>query len=154
MEACFETRDRQPSCAVSKATTPGSVVVTEGVRVSVKSMYLDHQSAPQAGRYVFAYTIRIANEGPETVQLKTRHWIITDATGEVREVKGEGVVGEQPTLEPGQAFEYTSGCILKTQWGTMHGTYQMVRDGASSFEAEIAPFLLAAPSLTATRTMN
>lgn len=117
-------------------------------------MYLDHQSAPQAGRYVFAYTIRIANEGRETVQLKTRHWIITDATGEVREVKGEGVVGEQPTLEPGQAFEYTSGCILKTQWGTMHGTYQMVRDGASSFEAEIAPFLLAAPSLTATRTMN
>ena len=124
------------------------------IKVAAQAFYLEEQSDPGHDRYVFAYTIRIANEGPETVQLEARHWVITAATGAGREVKGEGVVGEQPTLEPGQAFEYTSGCILKTQWGTMHGTYQMVRDGASSFEAEIAPFLLAAPSLTATRTMN
>lgn len=139
---------------MTKATTAGSVAITHGVRVTVKSMYLDHQSAPSAGRFVFAYTVRIANESQGTVQLKTRHWIITDATGEVREVRGEGVVGEQPTLPPGEHFEYTSGCILKTQWGTMHGTYQMHREGGGQFDAEIAPFLLAHPSVGATQLMN
>jgi ApaG protein len=134
--------------------TPGSTCVTDGVRVTVRSQYLEHQSAPSAGRFVFAYTIRIANEGERTVQLKTRHWIITEANGEVREVRGEGVVGEQPVLQPGQHFEYTSGCVLKSQWGTMHGSYQMTRDGAAAFDAEIAPFLLAAPSVTAARTLN
>lgn len=134
--------------------TAGSMAVTKGVRVSVKSMYLDHQSAPSAGRFVFAYTIRIDNEGDGTVQLKTRHWIITDATGEVREVRGEGVVGEQPTLSPGDFFEYTSGCILKTLWGTMQGSYQMHVEGGGQFDAEIAPFLLAHPSVGATQLQN
>lgn len=139
---------------MSKATTAGSVARTNGVRVTVESTYLDHQSSPSAGRFVFAYTIVITNEGDRTVQLKTRHWIITDATGEVREVRGEGVIGEQPTLSPGESFKYTSGCILKTQWGTMHGTYQMQREGGTMFDAEIAPFLLAHPMVGATQTLN
>lgn len=148
--------------AVSKATTAGSIARTHGVRVTVESTYLDHQSSPSAGRFVFAYTIVITNDGDRTVQLKTRHWIITDATGEVREVRGEGVIGEQPTLQPGESFKYTSGCILKTQWGTMHGTYQMLREGAKDggpdggtmFDAEIAPFLLAHPMVGASSTLN
>jgi ApaG protein len=90
--------------------------------------------------------VTIANEGREIVKLKTRHWIITDALGHTEEVKGEGVVGEQPELEPNQAFQYTSGCILKTPWGTMNGTYQMYRKDGSYFDAEIAPFLLATPT--------
>jgi ApaG protein len=139
---------------VSKATTAGSVALTQGVRVTVESTYLEHQSSPSSGRFVFAYTIVITNEGERTVQLKTRHWIITDATGEVREVRGEGVIGEQPRLERGQSFKYTSGCILKTQWGTMHGTYQMERDGGVTFDAEIAPFLLAHPSVGAMSVLN
>jgi ApaG protein len=116
------------------------------VWVAVKTAYLEHQSAPQAGRFVFAYTIRITNVGTRTVQLRTRHWIITEASGEVREVRGEGVVGEQPTLSPGEAFEYTSGCVLQTGRGTMRGEYQMVRDDGSEFDAEIAPFALELPA--------
>jgi ApaG protein len=131
-----------------------SSAVTEGVRISVKSQYLEHQSVPSAGRFVFAYTVRIANEGKATVQLRTRHWIISDANGEVREVKGEGVVGEQPVLAPGQAFEYTSGCILKTPWGTMHGSYRVMREGGNPFDAEIAPFLLASTSVPSTQQAN
>ena len=102
---------------------------------------------PAQGRYVFAYTVRISNEGRDTVQLRTRHWIITDGTGRVQEVRGEGVVGEQPVLRPNQSFEYTSGSILKTPWGTMHGSYQMYREDGSMFDAEIAPFLLSTPSV-------
>jgi ApaG protein len=124
-----------------------SVAVTNGVRVIVRSKYLPEQSMPAQGRYVFAYTVRISNEGRETVQLRTRHWIITDGTGRVQEVRGEGVVGEQPTLRPNQSFEYTSGSILKTPWGTMHGSYQMYREDGSMFDAEIAPFLLNTPSV-------
>jgi ApaG protein len=99
----------------------GSVMTTEGVRVAVRTAYLEHQSAPQAARFVFAYTIRISNAGPRTVQLRSRHWIITESSGEIREVRGEGVVGEQPTLGPGESFEYTSGCVLKSQWGRCTG---------------------------------
>jgi ApaG protein len=123
-----------------------SVALTKGIRVSVETMYLPEQSDPPSNRYVFAYIVTIANEGQETVKLKTRHWIITDASGHIEEVKGEGVVGEQPELEPNQAFQYTSGCILKTPWGTMNGTYQMYRKDGSYFDAEIAPFLLATPT--------
>ncbi len=127
--------------------SPGtSLAVTDGVRVAVEARYLEDQSLPLARRYVFAYTIRISNEGPRTVKLISRHWIITDADGEVQEVKGDGVVGVQPTLAPGKSFEYTSGCVLETPHGTMHGTYQMVTDGGDRFEAEIAPFLLALPN--------
>lgn len=109
---------------------------------------------PSAGRFVFAYTVTISNQSADVVQLRTRHWIITDATGRVEEVKGEGVVGEKPTLAPNQSFRYTSGCVLKTAWGTMNGTYQMYREDGSMFDAEIAPFLLAAPQVTSMAAPN
>ena len=94
---------------------------------------------------MFAYTVRIDNEGAETAQLRSRHWIITDGDGRVEEVRGPGVVGQQPLLKPGEHFEYTSGCVLQTPRGQMHGTYQMVRDGGATFDATIAPFDLALP---------
>ena len=122
-----------------------SQAVTQGIRVSVRSSYIPEQSVPREHRYVFAYSIRIANEGPSTAQLISRHWIITHGTGHVEEVKGPGVVGAQPRLEPGQAFEYTSGCVLSTPHGTMHGTYEMKRDDGSTFNATIAPFSLSTP---------
>lgn len=127
-----------PATAVSTATT-------QGIEVTVRSRYLPEQSAPDHNRFVFAYTITIANHGDEAAQLRTRHWIITDGRGGIEEVRGDGVVGEQPRLEPGEQFEYTSGCVLKTPIGTMHGTYQMVRDDGDGFDAEIAAFSLVAP---------
>jgi ApaG protein len=126
-------------------TTETSTATTEGIRISVKSQYLADQSVPQTKRYVFAYTVTIANEGAEPAQLRTRHWIITDGTGKVEEVKGPGVVGQTPYLRPGEQFEYTSGCILQTARGQMHGSYQMVRPDGRMFDAVIAPFLLALP---------
>jgi ApaG protein len=98
-----------------------------------------------ARRYVFAYTVVIANEGSEPAQLRTRHWIITDGGGKVDEVRGPGVVGQQPNLRPGENFEYTSGCVLETPRGEMRGTYQMYRPDGRMFDALIAPFLLALP---------
>lgn len=126
-------------------TTEHSSATTEGIRVNVKSQYLADQSVPQSKRYVFAYTVTIANEGAEPAQLRTRHWIITDGNGKVEEVKGPGVVGQTPYLRPGEQFEYTSGCILQTPRGQMHGSYQMVRPDGRGFDAVIAPFLLALP---------
>jgi ApaG protein len=131
-----------------------STATTRGVRVEVESQYLADESSPAAKQFVFSYTVTIANEGSEVVQLRSRHWIITDGNGQVEEVKGPGVVGAQPVLRPGQAFKYTSGCVLKTPRGTMHGTYQMFRDDGTHFDAEIAPFLLVAPTATPTRWMN
>jgi ApaG protein len=122
-----------------------STAVTEGVRVTVRSSYVADQSLPSARRYVFAYTVRIANEGNEPAQLRTRHWIITDGAGKVEEVRGPGVVGHQPHLGPGEHFEYTSGCVLQTPRGEMRGTYQMHRADGRVFDATIAPFLLALP---------
>lgn len=122
-----------------------STAVTNGVRVVVKSEYLPQHSQPRANRYVFSYTIRISNESSETVQLKNRHWHIMHGDGKVEEVKGPGVVGEQPTLRAGQSFQYTSGCVLTTPHGTMHGSYEMARDDGSTFDAKIAPFSLAMP---------
>jgi len=119
--------------------------VTDGIRVRVQSHYLPEQSSPKDDRFVFAYTITISNEGSITAQLRTRHWIITDGRGSIEEVKGDGVVGEQPRLSPGQSFQYTSGCVLTTPIGTMHGTYRFFRDDGSSFDAAIAPFSLASP---------
>ncbi len=119
--------------------------VTEGIRVRVQSQYLADQSNPASDRYVFAYTITISNEGQRTAQLRTRHWIITDARGAIEEVRGDGVVGEQPRLSPGQSFQYTSGCVLTTPVGTMHGTYRMWCDDGSYFDAVIAAFSLASP---------
>jgi ApaG protein len=122
-----------------------SVAVTEGIRISVRSAYIAEQSVPLAHRFVFAYTVRIENEGTAPAQLRTRHWIITDATGKVDEVRGPGVVGQQPNLRPGEHFEYTSGCVLQTSRGEMRGTYQMHRADGGSFDAVIAPFVLALP---------
>lgn len=120
-----------------------SEAVTEGIRVEVESRYSKEHS--DGANWFFLYTIRISNEGTETVQLLSRHWIIRDATGKIEEVRGPGVVGEQPVLEPGEAFEYTSGCPLTTPFGSMEGTYQMVTAGGVRFDAEIAEFVLRQP---------
>jgi len=123
-----------------------SEAVTQGVRVTVRGDFRPDRSAPAQGRFLFAYTVRIANEGTEAAKLLSRHWIITDAAGEREEVVGDGVVGQQPHLAPGGAFEYTSFCVLRTPLGQMRGTYTMIRDDGRRFEAEIAPFALAVPS--------
>jgi len=121
--------------------------ITEGVEVSVESFYLSDHSAPEDDRYVYAYRIRLQNRSPRTVQLLRRHWIITDSNGEVNEVKGEGVVGEQPVLEPGGEYEYTSGSHLKSPIGTMHGTYQMVTKSGELFDVTIPCFSLEVPGV-------
>ena len=131
-----------------------SSAVSEGIRVEVAVTHLADESDPQESRFVFAYTVVITNEGDTPAQLRTRHWIITDARGNVEEVRGPGVVGTQPRLQPGQAFRYTSGCVLKTPQGTMHGTYQMYRDDGSSFDAEIAPFALRIPGAPTDHYLN
>jgi ApaG protein len=125
--------------------TQTSSAVTEGIKVSVQSQYVPDQSAPRQKRYVFAYTIRIENQGSAPAQLRSRHWIITDGNGKIEEVRGPGVVGQQPLLGPGEHFEYTSGCVLETPRGQMTGTYQMFRPDGAMFEATIAPFDLALP---------
>ena len=114
-------------------------------QVEVHPQYMPEQSEPDSGRYVFAYTITIRNTGSVTAQLISRHWIITDAEGKVQEVQGAGVVGEQPVLQPGQQFEYTSGCTIDTPVGTMKGSYQMVAGDGARFDAPIAEFTLAMP---------
>jgi ApaG protein len=124
---------------------PTSEAITRGVEVRVESRYVPEQSNPDRGGWLFAYTVRIANKGGQTVQLISRHWIITDANGEIEEVRGPGVIGAQPVLKPGESFEYTSACPLGTAFGTMHGTYQMVTDGGEQFDAEIAAFSLSTP---------
>jgi ApaG protein len=130
---------------MTQRAAENSTALTEGIRVSVRSQYVADQSVPLAQRYVFAYTVRIANEGIEPAQLRTRHWVITDAGGKMEEVRGPGVVGQTPYLRPGEHFEYTSGCVLQTSRGQMHGSYQMYRPDGRMFEAEIAPFMLALP---------
>ncbi|MBM4356849.1 MAG: Co2+/Mg2+ efflux protein ApaG [Deltaproteobacteria bacterium] len=122
-----------------------SEACTRGVLVKVESRYLPERSAPARGGWFFAYTVTITNQGQESVQLISRHWVITDAHGRTEQVRGPGVVGEQPRLEPGESFEYTSGCPLRTSFGTMRGTYQMVTTDGDAFDAEIAPFSLATP---------
>ena len=115
------------------------------ISVNVNTAYLAEQSDPSADRYVFAYTITIANSGTVAAQLISRHWIITDAENVTQEVKGLGVVGEQPLLRPGESFEYTSGTAMATPVGTMRGTYQMVAEDGNKFEAEIPQFTLSMP---------
>jgi ApaG protein len=122
-----------------------SVATTRGIVVEVESSYVADRSDPLRSRWFFAYRIRISNQGDEVVQLISRHWIITDAHGRVEEVKGPGVVGQQPVLEPGEAFEYTSFCPLSTPFGTMHGSYSMTTPDGESFDAEIAQFALSEP---------
>ncbi|MCA9603216.1 MAG: Co2+/Mg2+ efflux protein ApaG, partial [Myxococcales bacterium] len=120
------------------APKPTSEATTRGVRVSVESQYLAEQSAPSQNRYVFAYTIQIANESSRAVQLRSRHWVITHGDGHVEEVRGPGVVGAQPHLSPGEAFKYTSGAVLRTPRGTMHGEYNMVDSDGEPFDVDIA----------------
>ena len=115
------------------------------IRVDVETSYVEMQSDPDENRFVFAYTITIRNEGELPARLLTRHWIITDANGKVQEVRGSGVVGEQPHLQPGQGFRYSSGAILETPVGAMEGSYQMLADDGEKFTAPIAPFTLAIP---------
>jgi ApaG protein len=119
-----------------------SEAVTDNVRVEAESHYVPQQSVPFQGQWLFHYTIRITNEGDRTIQLLSRHWIITDCAGHTEEVRGSGVVGEQPVLAPGESFHYTSRCILKTSKGMMRGTYQMVTEDGTHFDVEIAPFTL------------
>ena len=118
---------------------------THAIDVAVHSRFLPEQSLPEDRRFVFAYTIRISNTGSVPARLISRHWVITDDNGKVVEVQGEGVVGEQPWLRPGEEFEYTSGAVLETGSGTMHGSYQMLADDGTRFEADIAPFTLSIP---------
>jgi ApaG protein len=122
-----------------------SEALTRGIRVKVQSEYSPDQSAPSKNQWFFLYTVTISNESAATVQLLTRHWVITDGTGHIEEVRGPGVVGKQPTLKPGDSFEYTSGCPLTTPFGLMEGTYQMVTEDGDRFDARIAPFTLSEP---------
>lgn len=126
--------------------------VTHDIRVRVTPQYLEEESSPEEGRYVWAYTIDILNEGSETVQLRTRHWRITDATGRTEEVRGPGVVGQTPVLEPGTSFRYTSGCPLTTPSGIMVGTYQMTTESGERIEVAIPAFSLDSPH--AKRSLN
>ena len=117
------------------------------IRVDVETSYLDEQSDPREARYVFSYTITIRNEGQVPARLLTRHWVITDANGKVEEVHGDGVVGEQPYLKPGQGFRYSSGAVIETPVGSMQGSYQMLGDDGAQFDAPIEPFRLAMPGI-------
>lgn len=124
-----------------------SETVTFGVRIVVQPGFLADQSDPADGRWLFAYHVTIRNEGRQKVKLLSRHWIITDGDGHVEQVRGPGVIGRFPELEPGESFAYTSYCPLPTPVGTMHGSFQMVRDDGSRFDAAIDPFRLAVPDL-------
>ena len=119
--------------------------MSQQINVDVDTLYIESESSPVNSQYVFAYTITITNTGTEAAKLVTRHWVITDANGHVEEVRGDGVVGEQPHLKPGEGFQYTSGAVLKTPIGTMSGSYQMVTDGGNNFDAEIPEFILSSP---------
>jgi ApaG protein len=133
-----ETKDPSLHASTSEA-------LTNNVRVEVESQYAAEHSQPFQHHWFFYYTVRITNEGSDTVRLVSRHWIITDAAGHTEEVKGPGVVGEQPNLGPGESFQYTSGCPLKTSAGVMHGTYQMITKDGEHFDVDIAPFALHEP---------
>jgi len=122
-----------------------SEATTKSIRVRVQAQYDPSRSSPQQSQWFFLYTVKITNEGRDTVQLISRHWIITDGMEHVEEVRGPGVVGNQPVLKPGQSFEYTSGCPLTTPFGSMHGTYQMINNSDEKFDIEIAPFTLTEP---------
>ena len=125
--------------------TPEAPTTPYCIEVSAKAEYVASQSRPEDEHYVFAYHITIRNTGSAPAQLISRHWVITDGNGDVREVRGEGVVGEQPVVSPGEGYEYTSGAVLETSVGTMQGSYQMLAEDGEHFDAIIAPFRLAVP---------
>lgn len=120
---------------------------SQHIQINVETNYIEAQSDPLHERYVFSYTITISNMGDIPARLLSRHWIITDANGQTQEVRGEGVVGEQPYLKPNEGFQYTSGTVLETPVGSMRGTYQMVDDNGASFDAEIPMFTLSVPRI-------
>lgn len=122
-------------------------VLPPAIQVDVKTTYIEDQSSPDQNRYVFAYTITIRNEGGSTAKLLTRHWVISDANGNVQEVHGEGVVGEQPYIQPGSSFKYTSGTVIETPVGSMHGSYQMLSAQGEPFDAPIPAFTLSRPNM-------
>ena len=124
-----------------------SSALTRGILVTVRTEYMPDRSSAATKQYAFAYTVNIANQGTETAQLKSRHWLISDSFGTVQEVRGEGVVGAQPVLRPGEEFEYTSWCVIATPSGSMRGTYQMITSDGDRFDAEIAQFALSRPQL-------
>ena len=123
-----------------------STTTTEGIQIRVKPAYWPERSAPENGQFAFMYTVEIANVGREVATLKARHWVITDANGRVEEVRGEGVVGKKPKLQPGEKFEYTSWAMLQTPFGTMRGAYFMERPSGDQFEAKIGEFALTQPN--------
>lgn len=125
-------------------TTLSSERVTSGIRVAVDPYFLPDHSTPEENKFVFGYRVRLFNEGDEPAQLTDRHWIIIDADGERRDVRGEGVIGQQPRIAPGESFEYASYCPLATEWGTMEGSFTMLRDNGESFEATVDRFYLVA----------
>jgi ApaG protein len=122
-----------------------SSTTTDGIQVKVNPEYWAERSTPEAAQFAFKYTVEISNVGSEPAQLKRRHWVITDAQGQVQEVRGDGVVGKTPRLEPGQSFEYTSWAVLKTPFGSMRGSYFLTRPNGQEFEAKIAEFALTQP---------
>ena len=138
-----DASDGQPGSARARL---GSETTTRGIRIQVRSEFVPEHSSPRDSTYLFQYHVRISNVGPETAQLISREWIITNADGDVERVHGPGVVGEQPVLHPGGSFEYTSSCPLKTAVGSMQGSYQMVTAGGDRFDAAISPFTLAVPN--------
>ena len=123
-----------------------SSTITEGIRVTVQPSFWPERSSPESGQFAFAYAVQIANVGDAPAQLRSRHWIITDANGQVEEVRGQGVVGETPSLAPGEQFEYRSWAMLKTPFGTMRGSYTFVRPDGSTFDARIGEFALTLPN--------
>ncbi|HPF57885.1 MAG TPA: Co2+/Mg2+ efflux protein ApaG [Candidatus Competibacteraceae bacterium] len=125
----------------------GKKITNYSIKVAAQAFYLEEQSDPAQDRYVFAYTVLIQNQGNVAARLISRYWIITDANSKVEEVRGEGVVGEQPYLRPGEGFQYTSGAILDTAVGSMKGSYQMLADDGVTFDAEIPPFVLSIPRI-------
>ena len=142
------TRGRRAADSVPDPAPQGvrtSDCTTRNIRIEVRSEFLAERSSPREEQYLFQYHVRISNVGAETVQLVSREWIITNADGEVERVKGPGVVGEKPVLQPGGAFEYTSFCPLKTPVGTMQGSYQMITEDGTRFDATISAFTLAVP---------
>ena len=132
-----------PACILR--AVPSSEASTRGVRVTVNARYSPPHSDPAKREWFFLYTVTITNDGEDTVQLMNRHWVIMNANGHVEEVRGPGVVGQQPVLAPGESFTYTSGCPLGTPFGVMEGTYQMVTKEGEPFDAKIAPFTLSEP---------
>ncbi len=149
LKAYASWMDAKPSTDREQRLSATSEAMTHGLRVRVSCEYLPDQSSPAQRIYAWAYHITLRNEGDAPCQLRSRHWIITDANARVEEVRGPGVIGEEPHLRPGAEFRYTSGCSLRTSSGTMRGTYQMQREDGTSFDADIATFALELP-----RTLN